>query len=810
MKIAIVAPSPIPFMVGGAEKLWQGFYRYLCEQTSHEVDLIKVPTKEHTLIDLVESYARFSQLDLSGFDVVISTKYPAWAINHPRHVVYLQHRLRGFYDSYPASLPTEYAGSHPGARGLMEFMTRNAGITSSFGEFTEHFFYLAEHAAPNADYLAFPGPVARAVVRYLDGITLHPDRIERYASISDEVRKRADYFPLGVAVDVIHHPTSLAVTPNASKHPDKPYLFLAGRLDGPKRHALLIDAFKNVRGDIRLKIAGTGPIGDELKARAASDPRIEFLGFISDVELAEYYRGSLAVPFFPELEDYGLITLEAMLAGKPVITTTDAGGTNELVKNDETGFIVKPDLNAITSAMQALVDDPAKAERMGAEGYKQAQEITWERLLTRLIPEAAPTAQVARKYATQVRKRVVVATSYPIYPPRGGGQSRLFHLFRGIAKHCDVEIVSLDEVHHPHFIAEIAPGLIERRMPITWEHYGRENDIRKEAEFLHISDVALPKLHVHTPHFVNTLRKAMAQADIAIAGQPYTFAAIEAAIKANGGKHAPMLGLETQNVEYLLKQHMLPSDNAAALALVEETRVNEGHGIEKSSFVLACSQDDKQGLQRIYNVPEEKFVWAPNGVDTHDVAYVGPNERKQRKAKAGLSQTVALFIGSWHAPNLDAVAIIEAMAPKFPDVVFLIAGGVGMAPRKHSPPSNMRFLGKVDDEQRLALLALADVALNPMLVGSGTNLKMLDYLAAGIPVVSTEVGARGLDLISGTHYAPASGEDFAVGLQEMLKHIKTGDWAANCKSGRKHVEANFDWGVIAEHVIEHWKRLGVI
>src|SRR4029077_19852371 len=63
--------------------------------------------------------------------------------------------------------------------------------------------------------------------------------------------------------------------------------------------------------------------------------------------------------------------------------------------------------------------------------------------------------------------------------------------------------------------------------------------------------------------------------------------------------------------------------------------------------------------------------------------------------------------------------------------------------------ANAGLLGVVDDETLAALLATADVALNPMLSGAGSNLKLATYLAAGVPVITTPLGARGSELVDG-------------------------------------------------------------
>ena len=112
MKIAIIAPSPVPFGVGGAEKLWWGMQEYINKNTSNQCELIKIPTKENSFWDLIYSYHKFYTLDLTHFDMVISTKYPAWMIQHPNHHIYLQHCLRGLYDTYHFSaLPLNFSSS---------------------------------------------------------------------------------------------------------------------------------------------------------------------------------------------------------------------------------------------------------------------------------------------------------------------------------------------------------------------------------------------------------------------------------------------------------------------------------------------------------------------------------------------------------------------------------------------------------------------------------------------------------------------------------------------------------------------------
>ncbi|MBK7984893.1 MAG: glycosyltransferase [Candidatus Competibacteraceae bacterium] len=94
---------------------------------------------------------------------------------------------------------------------------------------------------------------------------------------------------------------------------------------------------------------------------------------------------------------------------------------------------------------------------------------------------------------------------------------------------------------------------------------------------------------------------------------------------------------------------------------------------------------------------------------------------------------------------------------------------------------------------------LADIALNPMLAGSGTNLKMLDYFAAGIPVISTATGARGLDVRDEDHLLIRPIEAMAATIESCLSQPE--HMARITQTARKHVEEHFDWRAIAEKVM---------
>ena len=387
MEIIIVAPCPVPLVIGGAERLWSGLLDHLNRNTPHVADIIKLPGAERNFVEVVDSYRRFSELDLRNYELVISSKYPGWMTDHPNHVCYMLHPLRGLYDTYPRHLPPEYETRHPEIRALLGLLRGSDQSRDALAECFARVGRLTGRGRRRrlglpvpGDAYAFPGPLIREIVHFCDRIGM--SSVRRFAAISESVASRPGYFPPGAEVTAVHPAPNLSVF-----HPPREgaYFFTVSRLDAPKRIDLLIEATKQLGADAELRIAGTGPDGDRLRELAGSDPRIRFLGFVGDDALLDLYADARAVLFVPFEEDFGLVTLEAMRAAKPVVTATDSGGASELVTDGQTGLITDPNPDAIARAMATLHRDPALAKTMGERARDRATEVTWERVCAVLL-----------------------------------------------------------------------------------------------------------------------------------------------------------------------------------------------------------------------------------------------------------------------------------------------------------------------------------------------------------------------------------------------------------------------------------------
>jgi glycosyltransferase involved in cell wall biosynthesis len=801
MNIAIVAPSSVPLVMGGAENLWLGLQRYINEETNHHCELFKIPTREGNLLELISSYRTFSKLDLSSYDRVITGKYPAWMVQHPSHVIYMLHTLRGLYDTYHfCNEPVGFEYTGQALLKLRKMMDQILSGHATENSALEPFFDKLEDALVtgqiDAHTARFPGPFARDVVHFLDRFALQPGRVAHYAAISRTVRDRVEYFPPGVAVDVLYPPPRL----DTFYCRGDDYLFTMSRLDGPKRVGLLIDAMRHVKSDVKLLIGGKGPDEQRLRQLAGDDKRIVFEGYLSDTEMLEHYANSIAVPFIPYDEDYGLITIEAMRSEKPVITVTDAGGVTEFVVNGETGLVVAPDPIELAKAIDFLCSNRAKAKEMGRNAKRKVADIKWRKVVAGLLGEAnlAKVQHAEAKHSTiTTRKKMVVATTFPIYPPRGGGQSRAYNLYREWARHFDVKIVSLTGANETQFTGEIAPGLVEVRIPKSAEHQRIEEEYSRTVDWVPVTDIVAARAIHATPEYMDQLRQACAKVDVVVACHPFLANALRECAPG-----VPMW-FEAQDVEYNLKKKILPSSDSA-IALLEMVKTEEAMAWHEAEIVFSCLENDLEELAVLYGKTNARTFVVPNGFSTDAACFTPPALRESLKQELALQgQHTVIFMGSWHGPNLEAALRVLEYAVALPSITFLILGSAGLKFASDVMPPNVKILGVVDDEEKKILLSAADLAINPVTSGTGSNLKMFDYFAAGVPVMSTSFGARGMDAHPGIHYLVSEPEEFVFNLTKFFVQFDASAIEEMCMLAAEMVNAKYSWQTIAEEAYEH-------
>jgi glycosyltransferase involved in cell wall biosynthesis len=344
-----IATVYTPGIAGGAELHAQGL-RDALHAEGHLVHHLRMPFTYWPAAEINRSMDAWASMDFSRYgggqiDTMICLKFPTYLLDHPRKAVWLLHQHRAAYELY--------------------------GTPLGF--------------ADNSDNAALRDRILAADTEALG-------RTTPVWTNSQRVSERLRQFN-GLPSTPLYHPPHRA--DDFFCNEALPYIFYPSRLETLKRQHLLIEAIAQCSSPVGAVLSGEGGTRPELERLIEQydlGDRVRLVGHITRTQLLELYANALGVFFGPFDEDYGYITLEAMLSSKPVITCTDSGGPLEFVRDGDTGFVVPPTAPAIASAIAALADDPARAKTMGAAGRSayDSAGISWTRVVQTLLGGTQP------------------------------------------------------------------------------------------------------------------------------------------------------------------------------------------------------------------------------------------------------------------------------------------------------------------------------------------------------------------------------------------------------------------------------------
>lgn len=186
--------------------------------------------------------------------------------------------------------------------------------------------------------------------------------------------------------------------------------------------------------------------------------------------------------------------------------------------------------------------------------------------------------------------------------------------------------------------------------------------------------------------------------------------------------------------------------------------------------IFACAEEDQTFFRENDARAQLKIPLVRCGVDPGLYRFT-PEMRPQTRAQLGLTDDdrVLVFSGSGFAPNVEAFEQIrefcrtEAEFLARSRVYLLVVGSVSPQAQREG---SLIVTGRVPEV--LPYFAASDAGLNLVTRGSGSNVKLFEYLAARLPVISTNFGARGTELVPGTDYLPCSREDLKEAIQRFL------------------------------------------
>lgn len=343
-RIAVIT-SDVLFVKGGhltiAHSTLQALKKY-----GYDADLILTPQNRFGRQFRAYLATRFIDVEEDGLGrrihQVISFRFPSFAVKHPFHVCWLNHRMREYYD-------------------LWEILTSQLGLKGKIKE-----------------------TLRRKLIHVLDTYLLKHN-VTRLFALSRTIQERLKKWG-NIKSEVLYPPP-----PQRNYQTDsyQNFIFSISRLQKLKRIDLLIDAFRYVKNkELKAVIIGEGPEQKNLSLKIQEnnlEKKVLLLGPTDEKTVLGHYARCLAVFFSPLREDYGLVTGEAFSSRKAVITTSDSGGPAELIRNGETGFVLEPNPKIIAEKMDELVENKNLAERMGEKACEFISRLTWEETIKKLI-----------------------------------------------------------------------------------------------------------------------------------------------------------------------------------------------------------------------------------------------------------------------------------------------------------------------------------------------------------------------------------------------------------------------------------------
>jgi glycosyltransferase involved in cell wall biosynthesis len=388
--------------------------------------------------------------------------------------------------------------------------------------------------------------------------------------------------------------------------------------------------------------------------------------------------------------------------------------------------------------------------------------------------------------------RILVLNSDIPFPPITGAQSRTYHLLKRLCAEHDVTLVgfSWDSQDAPvicslpvEFIrVPWAPSEPYRNM-----HEGSPSEAQAAYRYLAYESAE--------PWFVSYYNSATMENVLGeLMFRWFDLILIEHSFMA---RFLPFLRpdvpkvLDMHNVHTLMAwrraQEKSGGDKHDSVKEFERTQSFERMVCSACQLCLCCSEQDAEAARHFLNMEHLRVI--PNGVDT---AMMTP-------AKAAVTPGCLLFTGMMnYEPNVEAVQyFVEEILPliraEVPNATFHIAGANPSPEIKALATESVYIHGSVPDMR--PYFHQASVVVVPLLHGGGTRLKILDAAACGKPIVSTSVGAEGLNFVDGRDLLLAdSAPPFA---QTVVRLLANPDRQAELSRCARRAAEAYDWSKIA-------------
>lgn len=390
--------------------------------------------------------------------------------------------------------------------------------------------------------------------------------------------------------------------------------------------------------------------------------------------------------------------------------------------------------------------------------------------------------------------RIAVFSTYDVSPGENGGEARYLAIYSRLAKIHDVRIVAYHAgTSHPSATQRLAPRFTNVVCGISEADKGLLHSLFSQTgRYLH--DILCIEDYSFTDEFRAAARSAVDWADAIVVSHPYLAPVVYPLCRRN---HLRVH--EAHNVEFDAKTSYLKGSRSPALIprFLDQVAFAERLAVSSADIVATVSAGDAQRISELYDYPSSKVMVAPNGVTSADYDGVPKEAIAAMRRTMAAPDGIGVFIGSAYGPNIDSYkqARLWLDAAGFTGRVIVLGRMIEARDDSWPPVSfSESWLGFVDLETKILLMRSADFALQVVTSGGGTNLKIFEYMAAGLPIIANDFGARG---ISGDGWALR-----ANNVEELARLVTSRAWAAPggasaAKKAKSIVNETYDWDIVA-------------
>ncbi len=485
-------------------------------------------------------------------------------------------------------------------------------------------------------------------------------------------------------------------------------------------------------------------------------------------------------------------TIEYMSAGLPVVSTPEGVEALDL-EHRRNAMILPPD--GLARGLEEVLQEGLLRRLLGAEARRTVMERhSWEKI----------TEDLAQAYDLKTSPRVLILNDYPVTPAEQGGQVRIESVARNLAAKGICSTILTLKTTGREERRQVDPRIEEINVPRGALHKLADAILKDRLKCGADDVTALLLTRWLSRGYARVLRRESRFADAMMLSHPYMQPTSDVV-----ASRMSRLYYDSHNTEFSLKNAIYPA-TFLARQLASSVRRAEIRSASRSVATFCVSETNRHELGEMVPGLDKRSFVCPNGVDVDAAWFLPTDERRRRRRQLGINREfMAIFVGSGHPPNAEAARfIVNKLSRIHSRVMFVLVGTVNGWFHKQPLPSNVLFTGPVSTPVKNALLSLADFALNPMLTGSGTSLKMMDYMAAGLPILSTAVGARGLDETELKSIVLLEAEELSEGLRTLLSDPVR--MAALSQAARLLAERRYDWRITLRQMIDFIaKDLGI-